>query len=168
VAAGPGATNGALIPSGFVRAAVERALPGDIRLVEVQVDPRSAQVLLEILLPAGGVTLTDGEQSAEAVRERVLRAALQAARAAVDAEPRLQRASVRVLLDSAPATPPAPAGTLGAAAAPALAFVGDIEASALRDARLDPAAATATRPQVPFSSPWWAPFLDPGDPAPRP
>ena len=125
--------------------AVRRAMPPETVVTDAQVDPRSAHVLLVLIVPAAAPVGDAAAEAPGAVRERVLRGAVQAARAAALASPALERASVRVSLRAGERTE--------------LAFVADTTTSVVR--AVDPAAAPGPHLTALFSNPWWSPALAP-------
>jgi hypothetical protein len=137
-AASPSAVDGAL------REAILRGMGGAaVNVVSVaRRDAGSAGVEIEIpSAPAEGV---------EKTRERVIRAAVQAARASLRADVGLQRVIIQVAL-GVPAQE---------TAAPLPAFRGEIPLAGVRD--LDPASADPASLLVRFSSMEWGPSLIPG------
>jgi hypothetical protein len=129
-----------------LRAAIQRGLPAGLSLAAVQTDPRTAQVVLDVAVPAGPLP---------EIRERVLRAAAHAARAAAAADPRFARVTSRVTLRVEPAEP----GSPGTPPTPTLAFIGDAAAADVRS--LNPDLATAEQILSLFINPWWSPALEP-------
>lgn len=120
-----------------LRRALIRAVPAEVEITGVQVDPRSSQVALAITL-AEAQTL----ETTSRTRERVLRAAVEVLRAAAGALPQMRAATVRVSIHGG-----------------SLAFVGDAGIPALR--ALDPASAAEEDLRALFTNPWWTPALDP-------
>jgi hypothetical protein len=128
-----------------MRQALARALPSTLEVAAVRFHPRDpGQVSLDVSVPAA----VAGE-SAEAVRERALRAAVYVGRSAVVAggtadAPPVQRLEVRIILR--PGGEPV--------------FVGGTTAAVLREA--DPITTPAAGLYALFASTWWAPRLVPG------
>lgn len=146
---GSSSSNGASAPSvndtdAALLANVSRSLPAGLAVTAARVDPRTAQVLLEVALSAA-----PGETAAIA-RERVLRAAAFVAHRVAVTEPQARRISVRVSQRTETAT--------------RLAFVGDATAEALRAS--DPVTGTMDTLLPVFTNPWWSPALSPAPPGP--
>lgn len=122
-----------------------RSLPPGITATAARMDPRTAQVSLDITVSAAAGAAGQGESIA-ATRERILRAAAFSARVAALADVKLQRVSVRVSRRTSPS-----------AATASLAFVADAMANGLRAA--DPVTGSADELLLLFSNPWWSPEL---------
>ena len=125
-------------------AALARSLPPGIAATAVRVDPRTALVALDITVSAGARTDT-----AEAARERIIRAAAYEALISALSDARIQRIAVRVSRRVSGSTSPAAS----------LAFVAEAMANGLRSA--DPVTGSSADLLLLFSNPWWSQELAP-------
>ena len=141
-----------LAPDTTMRDAIAQHVSFEVTILDVQIDPRSEQATIGVALSARAA------ESPSATRERIVRAALQTARAAVLTIQRIAKLSIHVSLSRG--------ATMAEQTTPLLelAFIGDLSADSARNA--GPVAVGPTPRPALFTSAWWNLALHP-DNAPQ-